>query len=201
MVECVPSLATPSLTMKNHQQQLASILKQLRTERKWSLDKASTETGVSKAMLGQIERRESSPTIATLWKIATGFHIALSSLVEEQPTKNEAVVVTSHRRVILDQTDTPLEPLFAYDPKTGIELFVIDLAAGKTHLSPAHDSGVTEHIIVIAGKMEVLVDNQWYSLEQGEAMKFDAHRPHGYRNASDKKCCFHSLIHYRSARG
>lgn len=50
---------------------IASTLKTLRKERGWSLDKTAQETGVSKAMLGQIERAESSPTIATLWKIAS----------------------------------------------------------------------------------------------------------------------------------
>ncbi|MEZ8384857.1 helix-turn-helix domain-containing protein, partial [Vibrio splendidus] len=43
-------------------------LKRLRQEKGWSLDKTAKETGVSKAMLGQIERGESSPTVAKLWQ-------------------------------------------------------------------------------------------------------------------------------------
>lgn len=46
-----------------------SHFKELRRERGWSLDKTALETGVSKAMLGQIEREESSPSIATLMTI------------------------------------------------------------------------------------------------------------------------------------
>ena len=61
------------------------MLRALRTGRAWSLDRAAQETGVSKAMLGQIERGESSPTIATLWKIASGFNTSLSSLIEPMP--------------------------------------------------------------------------------------------------------------------
>ena len=48
-------------------QYLPGALRAQRTARGWSLDKAAEETGVSKAMLGQIERGESSPTLATLW--------------------------------------------------------------------------------------------------------------------------------------
>ena len=48
-------------------QHLSTMLRALRTGRAWSLDRAAQETGVSKAMLGQIERGDSSPTIATLW--------------------------------------------------------------------------------------------------------------------------------------
>ena len=51
---------------------IAENLKRIRKENKWSLDTVSDMTGVSKSMLGQIERGESSPTISTLWKIATG---------------------------------------------------------------------------------------------------------------------------------
>ena len=55
---------------------IAENLKRIRKENKWSLDTVSDMTGVSKSMLGQIERGESSPTISTLWKIATGLHIS-----------------------------------------------------------------------------------------------------------------------------
>jgi transcriptional regulator with XRE-family HTH domain len=42
---------------------------------------------VSKAMLGQIERNESSPTVATLWKIATGLNVPFSSFIA--PSESE----------------------------------------------------------------------------------------------------------------
>ena len=64
--------------MQEMNQHLAQRLKGLRSELGWSLDVAARETGVSKAMLGQIERGESSPTVATLWKIATGFRACRS---------------------------------------------------------------------------------------------------------------------------
>ena len=54
----------------NIAQHLSATLKTLRQQRGWSLSRLAEETGVSKAMLGQIERNESSPTVATLWKIA-----------------------------------------------------------------------------------------------------------------------------------
>ena len=59
---------------------VAEALKSLRTERGLSLSQTAELTGVSKAMLGQIELGKSSPTVATLWKIATGFNVAFSRL-------------------------------------------------------------------------------------------------------------------------
>lgn len=66
--------------MENLHQHLSQALKQLRQANGWSLTLAADRTGVSKAMLGQIERGESSPTVATLWKIATGFNVPFSFL-------------------------------------------------------------------------------------------------------------------------
>lgn len=54
--------------MENLARFLSITLKQLRQQRGWSLSRLAEATGVSKAMLGQIERNESSPAVATLWK-------------------------------------------------------------------------------------------------------------------------------------
>ena len=64
--------------MENLARFLSTTLKQLRQQRGWSLSRLAEATGVSKAMLGQIERNESSPTVATLWKI---FNIYFSAAV------------------------------------------------------------------------------------------------------------------------
>lgn len=59
-------------------------LKEIRKVRCLTLDDAANLTGVSKPMLGQIERGQSSPTINTLWKISTGLKIPLSFFCRQQ---------------------------------------------------------------------------------------------------------------------
>ena len=51
---------------------LAENLRRMRENRRLSLDAVARLTGVSKSMLGQIERGEVNPTVASLWKIAGG---------------------------------------------------------------------------------------------------------------------------------
>lgn len=70
---------------------LAHNLKSLREQRKLSLDKVAELTGISKTMLGQIERGESSPSITTVWKIANGLKLSFTSLIHE-PYSNTVVV-------------------------------------------------------------------------------------------------------------
>lgn len=60
---------------------IANNLAEIRHQRKLSLDKLSELSGVSKALLGQIERSESNPTVNTLWKIASGLQIPFNRLI------------------------------------------------------------------------------------------------------------------------
>jgi transcriptional regulator with XRE-family HTH domain len=172
---------------------VASTLKTLRKERGWSLDKTAQETGVSKAMLGQIERAESSPTISTLWKIASGFKVPFSLLIaDEQPDYSTSQTKTLH------PSDNKIKvlPLFPYDEKLHCEIFLIELLPGCEHLSSSHQPNVIEHVLVLEGSMEVLLNNTWKSLLKGEGLRFDAHQSHGYRNLSKQNSTIYDIIHY-----
>lgn len=59
---------------------IAENLKRFRDERKLSLDNVSKLSGVSKSMLGQIERGEANPTVSTVWKIANVLKYHLQNL-------------------------------------------------------------------------------------------------------------------------
>lgn len=184
--------------MDNVYSRISSTLKALRKERGWSLDKASEETGVSKAMLGQIEREESSPTIATLWKIATGFKTSFSSFIEEIQAVSDRPIHRVNHPQALHPHDEKIRvmPLFPFDPQLNFEIFTIELLPSCEHLSPPHDAGVIEHILVLQGRMEVLVDGVWQLLNEGEGLRFSANQAHGYRNRSKKIAKFHNIIHY-----
>ena len=69
--------------MDNLNHMIGNRLREIRMKRGLSLDEVSRLTGVSKAMLGQIERAKSVPTVSTLWKIATGLKVSFSLFMEE----------------------------------------------------------------------------------------------------------------------
>ncbi|WP_343561905.1 helix-turn-helix domain-containing protein [Kiloniella sp. b19] len=191
--------------MEQINRQLSQRLKSLRKDKGWSLDRAAQETGVSKAMLGQIERQESCPTLATLWKISDGFHCPLSLLLdpvqrEENPALDKAVF-----RSVQDTQQKPTQdamlvaPLFPYDPAFGFEVMTLTMPPGYERLSEPHDTGVVEQIVMISGTAEILTDGSWTSLSEGTAVRFPADRPHGYRNSDpDKSAIFNLLIFYGS---
>jgi len=169
---------------------VAAQLKKHRTEKGWSLDTASQSCGVSKAMLGQIERGESSPTIAKLWKIATGFNLPLSAFLG---MKNEEL---SQSAGLSQGKNISINTIFEFDKKTGIEMFELCFAIDHEQLSEAHQTGVIEHIVVKSGEMEYFSDAQWHRLNIGESVKFKADQVHGYRNVGNELLRFFNIIHY-----
>lgn len=167
---------------------LSHTLKALRQARGWSLTQAAEQTGVSKAMLGQIERQESSPTVATLWKIATGFNVPFSAFITP-PQASEKPLFDAHPGMTA-------EPLFPFDSQLGLDFLTVTLAPGALSESSPHETGVIEHVVVLSGELQLQVEGEWRTLLAGEGQRFAADRPHAYRNDTAQRTRFYSLIHY-----
>lgn len=164
-----------------------------------SLDATSKKTGVSKAMLGQIERGESSPTISTLWKIASGFDVSFSSFVTDVNHNQSDFIHRKSKLQQMHEQDDKIKimSIFPIDKKLGFEVFIIELLPGCVHLSPPHQSGVIEHVIPVNGTIEIMANDMWHIVNQFEGLRFEAHLSHGYRNLSNQPVLFHNMIHYK----
>lgn len=175
------------------------LLKSIRSERGWSLDQTAARTDVSKAMLGQIERGESTPTVATLWKIATGLGVPMTALLEADRAGDDVLLLrdAADLRVRPSQEGMQRALLFPYEARFGFELYELTFAPGFESISEPHDTGVVEHIIVQHGEIELLIEDEWQPLRQGQALRFPADRRHGYRNRTREEAVVMDLIHYR----
>ena len=87
--------------MEKINEKIAINLKLLRKSRKLTLEEVSKISGVSKSMLGEIERGGTNPTILVLWKIAEGLKIPLTTLIEEE--KSEYVLVKKEEKRLITE--------------------------------------------------------------------------------------------------
>ncbi|MDL4915060.1 MAG: helix-turn-helix domain-containing protein [Enterobacterales bacterium endosymbiont of Blomia tropicalis] len=170
---------------------LSEALKQLRQANGWSLTLAAQRTGVSKAMLGQIERGESSPTVATLWKIATGFNVPFSFFIHDSRLQPGETVAFNQPNAQMS-----VRPLLPYDAKLRFDFLAVELAPGAQSDSSAHEAGVIEQVVVLEGELLLSLDGIWRRLQVGEAIQFAADVAHSYHNPLKTPLRFHSLIHY-----
>ncbi|MDO4157393.1 MAG: XRE family transcriptional regulator [Oscillospiraceae bacterium] len=172
-------------------------LKTVRQNRNLTLDELAEVTGVSKPMLGQIERGQSSPTVTTLWKIATGMKIPFSTFLQEQETEY-TVVDLQEQDVLLEESGAmKVYTLFAFDPIRSCEAFYIEFEAGCEHDSDKHNDGVEEYIFVTHGKLDMVLNGTKVTLREKQAIRFEANIPHSYVNAYKDTCNIYNFIFYK----
>jgi XRE family transcriptional regulator, regulator of sulfur utilization len=187
--------------MADPKQYLSCALQQIRKDKGLSLDATAKLTGVSKAMLGQIERGESSPTVSTLWRIATGLEVSLTTFIEPAPASYpQATVIRTADDIRQHPADDGLHiaPLFPFEEALGFEYLELTFEAGYERRSKAHAPGIIEFITVIEGQLEVLSNKKWHPLNVGQTIRFAGDRPHGYRNLNNVDARVINIIHYQN---
>jgi len=160
----------------------------------YSLDRVSELSGISKSMLGQIERGESTPTVTTLWKISNGLKVSFSSLMEYASDDTE--IITQDTIPKLDDTDDgcTIYPFIPYSPELKFESYIMDLAPDSSHSSEAHINATYEYVYVINGELNIDVGGTIHNVKENQMLKFNANSAHVYLSHSDKMVKCHIII-------
>lgn len=182
--------------MENISAVLAENLKTLRATKKLSLDKVAEMTGVSKTMLGQIERGESNPTLNTVWKIANGLKISFTALIH-QPQPDTVVVTKNDIQAMQeDHGKYRIFPFFPFDDNRRFEVYTVEMDKGAYLSADAHGEGTEEFISVFDGEVTIRVNNEEFTLKEGESIKFKADREHAYHNSGESLTRLSMVIYY-----
>ena len=166
--------------MKHIKDQISVNLLKLRENRNLSLDKLAEITGVSKSMLRQIETGRSSPTIATIWKIANGLKVSFTSLLKNSEVKAIVKDFMDNEPLMAKSKHYRLYPLVAFDPQRTFEIYYIEIDPKTTFKGEPHEGDVEEYVFVIRGELKILMDNKEHSIKEGQFLSFQANIPHDY---------------------
>lgn len=175
---------------------IGSILKKVRFERGLTLEDASNLTGVSKAMLGQIERGESNPTISILWKVSTGLRISFSELLGSEANNYEAISINDMEPIYESNGKMILYNIFPFNPISGFEYFYIRLTPRTKHVSTPHQNSTEEYVVVTEGTLVLTVEDQAFELTAPSALKFKSNKEHTYSNPYDTEVIFQNIVKY-----
>jgi transcriptional regulator with XRE-family HTH domain len=181
---------------------VGSNLRRLRTRRGLSLERLAQISGVSRAMLGQIELGQSAPTINVLWKIARALEVTFSALISAR-TQSGALVLRSQESKILTSKDRSFSSraLFPFDEPRRVEFYELRLAAGAVEDADAHPPGTSENLVVTAGAVEIDVGGDTHRLETGDSILFEADTPHAYRNPGKAEAVMYLVMTYAEEIG
>lgn len=177
---------------------LARNLKTIREKEKLSLEKLSQLSGVSKTMIGQIERGDSSPTITTIWKIANGLKVSFSSLIDNPQPESKVILREDVRVATEDEGRYRVFPIFPFHEEKRFEVYRLEIDEGGKNESVAHKDGTEEYITVYEGETTITVNEQTYVLRTGDSIRFRADRPHAYINTGDGIAKLNMTIYYPS---
>ena len=177
-------------------------LRRLRMRRGLSLEKLSQRSGVSRAMLGQIELGQSAPTINVLWKIARALDVTFATLIQAREAGGTTVLKKTSAKVLTSHGGTfSSRALFPFDGPRRAEFYELHLASKATETADAHAPGTVENLVVADGQLELVIDRagghtETHRLDTGDAIVFEADVPHSYVNVGDDDCVMYLVMTY-----
>ena len=176
---------------------VATNLKKFREDRNLSLDKLSELTGVSKSMLRQVETGKSSPTIATIWKIANGLKISFTSLLRKPPVEASVKPFKGESPLTARSAHYRLYPMIPFEPEQSFETYFIEIDPGTTFFGEPHEGNTYEYVFVTKGMLEISVGGKAFRIMENEFLQFQANCPHEYRCAGNRTASAIMQISYR----
>ncbi|MGF6938589.1 transcriptional regulator with XRE-family HTH domain [Paraburkholderia sp. UCT70] len=161
-------------------------LARLRAERQLSLDALARASGVSRAMLAQIESARSVPSIKVLCKVAAALKVSVAAFLRRHATNGfEHLPAERSARVVSANGRYSARPLCPDDESIAAEFHELRIAPLHTEAGVRRAPGTTVNLVVSDGTLEVSVHDQRQLLATGDAIVFDADQPHSLRNPGD----------------
>lgn len=162
---------------------LGSTIRRLREDRNLSLKEVALRSDLTPSFLSQVERNITSPSVASLRKVALAFGVPLTALFQGPLMPENHVVRRKDRRQLIHPRrqwrDYLLTPNLT--GKLQVILSVIEPGGGSGDEAYAHDSD-EECVIILRGQLEFWVGPDWYLLEEGDSIVFESRIPHRNSN-------------------
>jgi transcriptional regulator with XRE-family HTH domain len=152
-------------------------LKATREKQGLSLRALSAECGLSINAISRIERGESSPTVASLARLAEALGLPMAALFEDTQAPS-AAVVRRERRPRTEGDGVVLESLATGLPDQRLEPYLVTLAPGSSSLREPVSHAGHELVLCLQGTVSVLVGAETHRLETGDSLMFEASHPH-----------------------
>ncbi len=163
--------------------QLGKTIQRLRKAYNLSLSELSEQSGVAKSIISQIERNETNPTLATIWRLSQALDVSI-----------ERVLASADEGPFIEKSSRPDTPILVSDDgrmklaiigwlKTVEWLQWYDVVSepGGVLESDAHQRGSVECLSVIAGEFEVEIGGTVQTARAGETLRYRCDRPHVVR--------------------
>ena len=170
--------------------ELGDEIRARRARRGWTLEGLAERTGVSRAMLSEIERGTKNPTIRVVGQIAAGLGTTIAELIGEAvpatPQTPQIVRAATRQTLVDPQTGSVRQDLAPGYLRLGVEVLWFTLPPGaSTGILPARPDGTVAHLTAVRGALHCLLGGDEVALDTGDALFCYLDRPHTFANPGD----------------
>lgn len=158
-------------------------LRRLRRQQGFSLEQLAAHSGVSRAMLGQVEQGKSIPSIKTLWQVAKALGVSVSWFLES--THDESVLLLQppvDSPLVLDEGDAELRPLQQARDGHQEAFYELRLAPGGTVVLPVSSPVRRVNVAVSQGVLDVILEGQRHLVRPRESLQYESVEDLTWRN-------------------
>lgn len=159
----------------------------LREDRGHSLKQLASATGLTQSFLSQVERDLTSPSVASLRKIAEALGVSVATFFGGGSPNGRLVRKDARPQLVHPKRrwrDSLLTP--SLKGKLQVIWSEIEPGGGSGDEAYSHDSD-EECVVVIHGKLDFWVGGEHYLLNAGDALTFESRTPHKNRNPGPGK--------------
>lgn len=180
---------------------IAEKIKSLRQKQKLTLKELSNRTGLSPALLSQIENNLVSPPIATLLKIAKALQVKLSYFFEDEEEKDEKsyiyTSVKNRETIYREGTEYgySYQLLAPGKPDKNMEPFYVKFTSSKMGRTQFFKHEGEEFLYLLKGELLYTIGKEVIKMKPGDSIYFDSSVPHSVRCIS-KECAEAIVVVY-----
>ncbi|MGO4249449.1 cupin domain-containing protein [Paenarthrobacter sp. RAF54_2] len=165
---------------------LPSRIRELRRDRGMTLNQVSQRSGLSVAMLSQVERGLSDPSLESLRRLAETLDVPLFDLFRTEDAEQVAVIRKDQRRLVSSPQG---QIVYSQASRSGGKLEVLEavLEPGAASSSKPRTHASEECVLVLEGRLVVEVSGTNHELNAGDSCYFSSTLPHRFVNPSENQ--------------
>lgn len=164
-----------------------SKIRQLRLSKHLTLKELAKQTQTTAGYISQLERDMIDPSLSTLRKIAAVLDTPLFSLLDSQDDVTMVVRHNRRQKMSFADSNVILEVLTPQSNSNDLIMMTFEINQKSWSNDERVSHNVDECFYAQKGRLEVLVGDTTYKLEEGDSIYIKANTPHNIYNPNSSK--------------
>lgn len=168
--------------MEIAEQLIATSIRDLRKNRRLTLEQVATKASISKSFLSKVERCNVSISIAALSRLANALGVSIGEFFDRNEPDSDVIFVPRGKGKAVTRAHSNLP--YQYEvliPRRGMRLMqptIITIDGRKTSFELRQHPG-EQFILMMEGEMTYVCGSQEFIMRPGDCLYLDAQTPHG----------------------